>query len=230
MGKPKMYGMNKPYTPNAKADRKRSKPFGAKSGIMGMSNLPLAQRLKMQKEADIAGNRERAARVMMYCHCCALHDVEGIGYKRLVKFANRCMEIVKDFYEDIYLGMDHAKRRLAQMGIDISGELYTLDGESLSKRDWEVGTNALQASQIAGLCAIIAMNDVFGIGKERQDRISARVSELTERYAKEGVRFLLEELEQIGFEIRDGAPVCYMDDDGTAVLPSKARKEGWGGK
>lgn len=29
MGKPKMYGMNKTYIPNSKADQKRNKPFGA---------------------------------------------------------------------------------------------------------------------------------------------------------------------------------------------------------
>lgn len=28
MGKPKMMGMFKPYTPNSKADQKRHKPFG----------------------------------------------------------------------------------------------------------------------------------------------------------------------------------------------------------
>lgn len=30
MGKPKMLGMYKPFTHNAKADQKRSKPFGKK--------------------------------------------------------------------------------------------------------------------------------------------------------------------------------------------------------
>ena len=29
MSKPKMLGYYKPYTPNSKVDRKRSKPFGA---------------------------------------------------------------------------------------------------------------------------------------------------------------------------------------------------------
>lgn len=28
MGKPKLIGMFKPYTPNAKADQKRNQPFG----------------------------------------------------------------------------------------------------------------------------------------------------------------------------------------------------------
>lgn len=28
MGKPKMYGVNKSFTPNSKADPKRNKPFG----------------------------------------------------------------------------------------------------------------------------------------------------------------------------------------------------------
>lgn len=32
MAKARMIGTNKPYTPNSKADQKRSKPFGQKKG------------------------------------------------------------------------------------------------------------------------------------------------------------------------------------------------------
>jgi hypothetical protein len=30
MAKPRMYGMNKPYVPNSKADKKKINPFGKK--------------------------------------------------------------------------------------------------------------------------------------------------------------------------------------------------------
>ena len=30
MGKPRMYGMNKPFTPNSRADRKKANPFNKK--------------------------------------------------------------------------------------------------------------------------------------------------------------------------------------------------------
>ena len=38
---------------------------------------------------------------------------------------------------------------------------------------------------------------------------------------------LAEIAEQIGFEIVNGTVVAYMDDDGTAVTPKRARKEGF---
>ena len=33
MGKPKMIGMFKPYTPNSRVERKRMKPFGKKKTV-----------------------------------------------------------------------------------------------------------------------------------------------------------------------------------------------------
>ena len=33
MGKPKMYGINKTYIANSKADQKRNKPFGKKGKV-----------------------------------------------------------------------------------------------------------------------------------------------------------------------------------------------------
>ena len=37
----------------------------------------------------------------------------------------------------------------------------------------------------------------------------------------------LEEMRKIGFPIVNGTVVAYADEDGKAVMPSRARKEGW---
>lgn len=199
-----------------------------RKGIMGCSDIPYAKRIKMQKMARIVQNREQAAKAAMFCTCKALHELEGIGYKRLVKFALRFKDINDDFYEDPIVGMAHAKRRMEQMGMPISGELYTVPG--IDKLDTELKNHALQAAQVALICSAIAMNDEFRFGKERQERISRRVDELTGRYAREGMGFLLEEMEKIGFLIVDGEARAWLDDEGNPITQRKAKKYFGGGE
>lgn len=194
-------------------------------GLMGRSDIPFALRMAMKHQNNIVVNRDHAAKIAMFCNCYALHELEGIGYKRLVRLNNRHLEIVNEVYEDVELGMAHLKQRLGQMGIEISGELFTSPHTDVSKKELEIQNHRMQASQIALLCGIVAMNDVFGFGKEKQERISARVSELTGRYNREGEKFLLDKLEEIGFDIVDGEARCYMDDDGNILTPKQWRKE-----
>ena len=52
--------------------------------LMGRSDIPYAQRLRIDQVAHIAAARDTAAKVTMFCHCIALHELHGIGYKRLV--------------------------------------------------------------------------------------------------------------------------------------------------
>lgn len=193
---------------------------------MGRSDIPLAQRLRMQRQAEIVHNREQAAKAAMFCTSVALHEVEGIGYKRIMRFAQRFKEVDSEFYEDPVVGMAHAKARMAQFGMPISGELFTVQRENL--RDALMENHALQAAQIALICGAIAMNDVFGFAEERQMRVSKRANELTDRYAREGMGFLLAEMEKIGFLIVDGEVRGYLDDDGNAVTPKRAIMEGYG--
>jgi hypothetical protein len=196
-------------------------------GIMGRSDIPLAQRLQMQREADIVNNRNHAAKIAMLCNAVALHDLEGIGYKRLVRFSLHFKEVVDEFYEDPVVGMAHAKRRMEQMGRPISGDLFTLDQEGRSKRDHEIDTNMLQAAQIAFICGAIAMQDEFGFGQERQERVSDRIGELTARYAKEGEGFLLAEMQKIGFLVVGGEVRAFVDDDEKPITPKQAKKQGF---
>ena len=160
-----------------------------RAGIMGASHIPYAQRIAMQQQNAIVANRHHSAKIAMFC----------LSYKRLVQFSLRYKEIEDDFYEDPEVGMAHAVRRMEQIGMPISGELYAVLVPGLSKKQQQVHDHALQAAQVSLICGAIAMNDVFGYGQERQERISKRANELSERYSREGDAWLLAEMEKIGF-------------------------------
>jgi hypothetical protein len=209
----------------SKPKKRHARRYGA---IMSRSDIPFAQRMAMQHHSDIAVNREQAAKIAMFCVSVAMHELEGIGYKRLVKFSIEFMNNIHEFYEDPDVGMDRTKRRLEQNGIQISGKFFIAPRqEGQRQRQWEIDNNRLQASQIALLCCTVTMNDVFGFGRERLERITARGRQLSERYVKEGEQFLLDKMEEIGFPVVNGKVIAYMDDDGSPVMPSRARKEGY---
>ena len=209
----------------AKAKKKHSKQH--KGGIMGHSNIPYVQRIQMQHRSDVAFNREQAAKVTMFCMSVAMYEVKGIAYKRLVRFHNRFMEYDREFYQDPILGMAHAKSRMDQMNMPISGEFFTEKVEGLTVRKQDIHDNALQAIQVALTIGAISMYDEFGYAAEVQFRISERVTELTERYKNEGIQFLLDYMEKIGFDVVNGTVRAYMDEDGNPVTPKRARKEGF---
>lgn len=196
-----------------------------KGGIMARSDIPFAQRMRMQQGHNIAANREDSARIAMFCMSAAMHQLEGIGYKRLIRFHVDFMGNIREFYEDPEVGMARIKRRLAQNGIQTSGEFFVAprkEGQSLA--DWQIDNNRLQSSQVALLCGTVTMNDIFGFGRERLERITARGRELSARYAKEGEGFLLEEMRKIGFPVVGGRVLAYMDEDGNPVMPGKVRR------
>ena len=193
--------------------------------FLGRSDIPYAQRLAMKRQTDIVSNREHAAKIVMFCESVALHDVEGIGYKRLVRYSLVHRELIDEFYEDIEVGMDRARRRMQQIGMPVSGQFFKLDEADESLKEREILDHRLQASQIALFCSKIAIHEVFGYAWERQQRISDRSRELSARYAKEGEGFLLKEMQKIGFPIVNGKIVAYTDEEGNAIHPSKAIME-----
>lgn len=199
--------------------KKGRKPSHHTSGSKERSDIPYAVRMAMKRQNEIVANRDHAAKIAMFCNCYALHELEGIGYKRIVKFSLHHLEIVREVYEDTEVGMAHLQQRLEQMGIEISGELFTSPHTDVSKKELEIQNHRMQATQIALLCGVVAMHDEFGFGKERQERISNKISELTGRYAKEGEKFLLDKMGEIGFEIVGNEARSYMDDDGTILTP-----------
>lgn len=208
---------------NKKRGHKR--PPNKNKGLMSRSDIPFATRMALKHQNDIKVNRNHAAKIAMYCNSIAMYELEGIGYKRLIRFAQHFKEVLDVFYEDPELGMAHAKRRLEQMGMEISGEFYSIQMEGLTKKEQEIHDHSLQAVQIALICSAIAMNDVFGFGQERQFRISQRADELSGEYNEKGEQFLLEKMEKIGFQIIDGEVMAYADDDGNAITPKQWREQ-----
>ena len=193
-----------------------------KGGIMGCSGIPYAQRLKMQHQADIVDCRDHAARIAMYCTSMALHDVAGIGYQRLARFAVHHKELVEEFYQDQDVGMAHCVKRMQELGVPIDGEFYQPPDDGSSRREMDLQTHALQAVQVALILGAIAANDVFGFGPERQKRLLDRTKEISTRYKHQGQGFLLDEMAKLGFTIVDGKAMVFMDEQGNAVKPKVA--------
>lgn len=209
-----------------RAQRRAAKKGGS---LMGASHIPYAQRLKMQQSDRIAVNRHHAARVAMFCKCIAIHRVKGVGYRKLVEFSLRYKEVEDEIYEDLEYGMDKAKRRMEQMGMPISGELYSVKMPGFSKREQQVHDHSMQAAQIAMIASAISMNDVFGYGKTVQERIDLETTKVTEEYNEHGFDWLLGQMEKLGFLVVDGEVRAFLDDDNKAVTPKRARKEGYEG-
>lgn len=203
----------------ASKSKKGKKSKGKGNLIMKRSDIPYAQRLAMRHQNNVLVNRDHAARIAMYCLSVAMHELEGIGYKQLVNFSYVFLDNIREFYEHgVDVGIDRAKRRLAQNGINISGELYVAPmKEGQSHSEWEIDNHRLQASQVALVCGAYTMNDMFGFGMMSQERITARARELSSRYAEEGEQFLLEEMEKLGFVIVDGKAHAFVDDDGNPI-------------
>ncbi len=96
------------------------------------SDIRYADRLLMKKYQTIAEHRNDAARTAMKLACVALNDTEGLGFKRLVKFAQHHQELVNEFYQDPEMGEAHLNHRLQQLGFAVSdnGHLYGASDET----------------------------------------------------------------------------------------------------
>lgn len=205
-----------------KKNKPRHRPRG---GIMGRSDIPLAERIRLDQLEKINANRERAAKVVLYAYSIAMHELEGIGYRRLIRFAQVYRELEDEFYEDPEVGMEHVKQRLMEMGMEISGQWLKAPREGHTQREQEVRDNIMNAAQVAQIVGAVAMNDEFGFGQERQLRIRSRVEELTREYAQKGMKPLLDGMEKIGFYIHGEKAIHFTDEDGNVVSAKKALKQ-----
>ena len=206
--------------------KKKNKTHRRVGGIMNRTDIPFAKRLKMQHNSAIVANREHSAQVTMFCMCGALHKVHGIGYKRLVRYSLTFKKLLDEMYEDVEVGMAHAKQRLAQHGIEIFGELFSVKLPGASAKEQQIQDHALQASQIAQVVGTVAMNQEFGHSEKRLMQTLEVFRELTAQYAKEGDGFLYDMMTGIGFKIIDGKVSAFMGDDGNPVTYNQAVKDG----
>lgn len=198
--------------------RKKTK---RKGGTMGRSDIPYARRLQMRQLDAVKYARDYSAKITMFCKCIALHELYGIGYKRLVRYSLTFKELVDEFYEDMDVGMARAVERMKSHGIEIPQELPVVPVPELTRREQQQHAHAVQASYVAHLVGLIAANEAFGFGKDKLERLSARSAELSERFGREGDGFLFEEMEKIGFPVADGHVLAYVDENNEPVTQKK---------
>lgn len=95
------------------------------------SDIPYSDRLLMQKYDSIREHRDEAARNALHLACVALNDTEGLGLKRLSKFAQRLRELIQEFYSDPEVGQVHLEKRLRQLGFKIeNGHMYVIENSA----------------------------------------------------------------------------------------------------
>ncbi len=63
-----------------------------KKALKKRSEIPYVQRMQMERAEQMAWHRNDAARIAMQIACVALNNTEGLGYTRLVRFAQETVE------------------------------------------------------------------------------------------------------------------------------------------
>ncbi len=95
----------------------------------------------MERAEQMAWHRNDAARIAMQIACVALNNTEGLGYTRLVRFAQETDKLIQEYYSDIVMGEAHLQRRLEQLGFKIQdGRMMAAtdaEGEPVSVKKWE---------------------------------------------------------------------------------------------
>ena len=209
-----------------KKKTKRKKSYhNTKDPIMRRSDIPFAQRSNLRHKAKVNFERERAARVALYCASIAVHKTEGVGYRRLGRLSYRYMRYEEEVYRDgVEVGLIRAKKRMDEIGMSISGELYPVPDMGGTVREQDIANQTMEATQVALTVVAIAIHDEFGYAKIPQDRIHDQLRLEVETYGKKGMTYLLDEMKKIGFEIRNGKAVFYADADENVITRSQAEK------
>lgn len=89
------------------------------------SDIPLADRLLMNKFKSIAEHRDHAALTAMKIATVALNDTEKMGYLRLARFAKRQQKLTEEYYSDPEYMEVKLNQRLEQLGFRIvNGRLF----------------------------------------------------------------------------------------------------------
>lgn len=85
------------------------------------SDIPYKDRLLLEKYRTVQEHRDDAARVAMKVACVALNNTEGLGYARLIRFADELQKLLAEYYEDPDVQEQHLNERLNQIGFRCEG-------------------------------------------------------------------------------------------------------------
>lgn len=108
------------------------------------SDIPLKDRLLMNKFSSIAEHRDHAALTAMKIATVALNDTEGMGYMRLARFAKRQQALTEEYYSDPEYMEEKLNQRLEQLGFKVvNGRLFGAvddEGNTVSTKGMEVSS------------------------------------------------------------------------------------------
>ena len=109
-------------------------------------DIPLKDRLLMNKFQTIADHRDHAALTAMKIATVALNNTEKMGYLRLARFAKEQQRLTEEYYTDPEYQEEKLNQRLEQMGFRvINGRLIGAvdeEGNIVSTKQLEVTGNA----------------------------------------------------------------------------------------
>lgn len=93
-----------------------SKTKKKKTSHMNRSDIPYAERLRMNKLANIAGHRDDAHLVELKLALVSLNETEGLGCVRLSRFAKRQNENRERYYRDPDYESEKLDQAVRQLG------------------------------------------------------------------------------------------------------------------
>lgn len=106
------------------------------------SDIPMKDRLLMNKFATVAEHRDHAALTAMKIATVALNNTEGMGYFRLARFAREQQKLTEEYYTDPEYQEEKLNQRLTQLGFKVvNGRLYGAvdeNGNTVSTKELEV--------------------------------------------------------------------------------------------
>lgn len=86
------------------------------------SHIPYKDRLLLEKYKKVQEHRDEAARIALKVACVALNNTEGMGYQRLIRFADEVQALLNEYYDDPETQEYKLNQRLRQIGFLVEGD------------------------------------------------------------------------------------------------------------
>ena len=116
--------------------------MGGKKPVFRRSDIPMKDRLLMNKFATIAEHRDHAALTAMKIATLALNRTEGMGYFRLARFAKEQQKMTEEYYSDPEYYEVKLNQGLEQLGFVIrNGRIFGAvddEGHTVSTKELEM--------------------------------------------------------------------------------------------
>lgn len=107
--------------------KKQHKPQPGRKPVR--SDIPYRDRLLMDRCRTIADHRDDSAITTLKVACVALNDTEGLGFERILRFAQRFQILIEQYYANPEQEGVHLDERLRKIGFLVQ------DGRVLVARD-----------------------------------------------------------------------------------------------